>query len=106
MRYKGYEAIVTYDEDAKILHGEVIGLKDVVTFQADCGDDVEKEFKRSVDEYLKFCAEIERQPEKPYSGKFLLRMEPALQARIAVRAKTLQVSENKLINQELEKVFN
>ncbi len=106
MRYKGYEATVTYDEDARLLHGEVIGLKDIVTFQADCADDVEKEFHSSVDEYLIFCAEVGKKPEKPYSGKFLVRMTPELRSKIAIKAKTLNVSENKLINQELEKVFD
>jgi predicted HicB family RNase H-like nuclease len=105
MKYKGYEAIVAYDEEAKLLHGEVAGLRDVVTFQADCGEDVEKEFHNSVDEYLKFCAEVGKNPEKPYLGRFLVRMTPELQARIAARAKMQNVSENKLINQELEKVF-
>ena len=33
MAYKGYEALVQYDEDAEILHGEVLNLKDVITFQ-------------------------------------------------------------------------
>jgi predicted HicB family RNase H-like nuclease len=68
MRYLGYESHVEYNKDTKLLHGEVIGLKDVITFQADCVEDLEKEFHVFVDEYLKYCKEEGRTPEKPYSG--------------------------------------
>lgn len=105
MKYKGYEAVVRFDEEEKVLYGEVVGMRDVVTFQADSPDQVETEFHRSVDDYLVFCSEMRRSPEKPFSGKFLLRMSPELQAKIAAEALREDISENKLINRELEKVF-
>ena len=57
MKYKGYLGQVTYDEEAKIFHGEVIGLRAVITFQADNAKDIEKEFHASVDDYLAWCKE-------------------------------------------------
>ena len=55
MQYKGYIGKVEFDPDAKILHGEVIGIRDVVTFQGGSVKEVEKAFRDSVDDYLIFC---------------------------------------------------
>lgn len=52
MKYKGYIAKVEYDSDAKLFHGEVIGLKDTITFQGTNPEELEREFKKSVDVYL------------------------------------------------------
>lgn len=57
MKYKGYLGQVNYDPEAKILHGEVIGLRAVITFQAKNVKDIEKEFHNSVDDYLEWCKE-------------------------------------------------
>jgi len=54
MKYKGYIGLVDYDDDAKIFHGEIIGIKDVITFQGDSVKEIEKAFKDSVDDYLSF----------------------------------------------------
>lgn len=74
MIYKGYEAIVEFDNEANILYGEVLHLNDVITFEADCVAGLEQSFHDSVDEYLEFCAARGRQPEKPYSGEVALRL--------------------------------
>lgn len=64
MKYKGYQGQVNYDEEAKFFHGEVLGVRDVVTFQGTSVDELEQAFKDSVDEYSDFCKELERAPEK------------------------------------------
>jgi predicted HicB family RNase H-like nuclease len=48
MKYKGYKGEVTYDSDAKIFHGEVLGLKDVITFQGSTVNEIEKAFRESI----------------------------------------------------------
>ncbi len=58
MKYKGYIAKVEYDSDAKLFHGEVIGLKDTITFHATNPEELELEFKKSVDVYLDWCKEL------------------------------------------------
>ena len=55
MQYKGYLGHAEYDNDAKIFHGEVAGLSDIITFQAKSVDELETAFKDSVDEYLHWC---------------------------------------------------
>ena len=65
MTYKGYEAVVEFDEDAQVLAGEVINTRDVITFQAGSAAEVEQAFHDSVDEYLAFCRERGEDPENP-----------------------------------------
>ena len=74
MKYKGYQGHVVFDDEAKIFHGEVVGLKDVITFQGSSVEELEQAFKDSIDEYLAFCKELGRNLEKPFSGKLILRL--------------------------------
>jgi predicted HicB family RNase H-like nuclease len=76
MTYKGYEALVQYDEDAEIFHGEVMNLRDVITFQGSSVKELKKAFADSVEDYLAFCKERGEEPEKPYSGQFIVRVDP------------------------------
>ena len=68
MEYNGYHAVVTFDEEVGLLHGEVIDTRDVITFQGKSVDELEQAFRGSVEEYLKICEERGRVPDKPFSG--------------------------------------
>jgi predicted HicB family RNase H-like nuclease len=74
MTYKGYEGTVKFDEEAHLFHGEVINTRDVITFQRSRVDELEKAFRDSIDDYLEFCASRGEEPEKPFSGKFMVRV--------------------------------
>ena len=87
MEYKGYFAKVEFDDEASIFYGEVINLRDVITFQGQAVDELRQAFRDSVDDYLEFCAERGEEPEKPYSGKFVIRVEPELHKTVAILAR-------------------
>jgi predicted HicB family RNase H-like nuclease len=78
MQYKGCIGKIEFDPDAKILHGEVVGIRDVVTFQGSSVQEIENAFHESVDDYLSFCKERGEQPDKRFSGRFLLRVNADL----------------------------
>lgn len=86
MEYKGFTARVEYDHDAGVLHGEVEGLRDVITFEATDVRSVEDAFRESIDDYLEQCRADGVEPERPYSGKFLVRVDPKLHREIAYAA--------------------
>ena len=88
MEYKGYNAVVTYDNDLGILHGEVIDTRDVITFQGWSVDDLPDAFQQSVDDYLQFCDEQGRAPDKPFSDKVALRMDSETHRLIVGAART------------------
>jgi predicted HicB family RNase H-like nuclease len=76
LAYKGYFGEVSFDNDAKVFYGRVINTRDTITFQSDNAKQLEEEFQVSVDTYLDFCKDLGETPEKPYSGKFVLRLSP------------------------------
>ncbi len=63
--YKGYTADVTEDPETGALHGKIAGIRDFVNFEAESLDDVKKEFHAAVDDYLEFCREMGKDPERP-----------------------------------------
>ncbi|MFL5386557.1 MAG: type II toxin-antitoxin system HicB family antitoxin [Longimicrobiaceae bacterium] len=65
--YKGYVGRYEADRDDGVLHGRVDGIRDIVTFVADNLEDLEREFRASVDIYLEFCAERGVEPNRPTS---------------------------------------
>lgn len=104
MEYKGYFGKVVFDDEANIFHGEVINLRDVVTFQGKTVEELRKAFHESVDDYLDFCAVREEEPEKPYSGKFVVRVDPELHKIISIQAKKNGKSLNSWIHDTLSKI--
>jgi predicted HicB family RNase H-like nuclease len=88
MQYKGYTGKITsVDEKHGVLHGEVSGINDVVTFAGETAAELAQAFRDSVDDYLAFCEEQGEAPEKPLSGKFLLRIPPELHLKASLAAK-------------------
>jgi len=103
MHCKGYEAVVEYDADADLFHGEVIDMRDVVTFQGRSVDELKQAFSDTIDDYLAFCAERGEEPEKPYSGQFVVRVEPVLHRAVVSAAKRAGISLNKWVARTLER---
>ncbi|WP_421361772.1 type II toxin-antitoxin system HicB family antitoxin [Agrobacterium rosae] len=106
MHYKGYEAVVEFDEDADIFHGEVIDLRDVITFQGSSATELKAALAESVDDYLAFCAERGEEPEKPFSGQFVVRTEPRLHKAVSNAARKDGVSLNKWVTAALERAVS
>lgn len=102
MEYKGYVAEITFDEEAQILHGDVVNTRDVITFQADAVAALEQEFHKSVDVYLEFCKEIGQEPAKPFSGKFIVRLSPDTHRRAYLAAKRAGKSLNTWVSDVLQ----
>jgi predicted HicB family RNase H-like nuclease len=76
MTYKGCDALVTYDEEAELFHGEVMNTRDVITFQGNSVSELKTALAGSIEDYLAFCRERGEEPEKPFSGQFVVRVDP------------------------------
>lgn len=97
LRYKDYTGIVEYDPDGKIFTGEVIGLHDVITFQGRTPEELEQSFRASVDFYLEMCQQDGVSPQRPFSGRFNIRLSPEIHRQIAERAAQQRVSLNQWV---------
>ena len=94
LKYKGYTGTVLFDADDRIFHGRLMGITDVITFEGTSVNELEKDFRSAVDEYLKTCEKLGREPEKPFSGRFMVRVPPELHCAIALAAKRDRKSVN------------
>lgn len=86
MQYKGYLARIEFDEEANIFHGEVINIRDVITFQGKSVEELKKAFEESVEDYLEFCAERNEEPERPFSGRLTVRLSPEQHRKVILAA--------------------
>ncbi len=102
MEYKGYIGKVEIDDEAGILYGEVINIRDVITFEGTSVDELQKAFHESVDDYLAFCAERGESPEKPFSGKFVVRLPAELHRKAYIQAKLSDKSLNSWVTEVLQ----
>ena len=102
MTYKGYIGVVEYDDEAHIFSGSVVNTRDVITFQGESVSEIEAAFKESVDDYLAWCAEDGVEPEKPYSGRFNVRLDPSVHQRAAIAAKKQGISLNRFVEKSVE----
>jgi len=102
VEYKGYIGKVELDEEAGILHGEVINIRDVITFEGATVEEVQRSFQESVDDYLDFCAQRGESPEKPFSGRFLVRLPAELHRNAFIQAKLAGKSLNGWVTEVLQ----
>ena len=95
MKYKNYAARIEYDAEDRVFIGHIAGIKDIIGFHGNTVDELENAFHEVVDDYLEACGKLGQEPNKPYSGKLMLRVQPELHAAVATSA---QIS-GKSINQ-------
>ncbi|MDR3320056.1 MAG: type II toxin-antitoxin system HicB family antitoxin [Desulfovibrio sp.] len=94
MSHKGYVGTVEYSEDDACLFGRIVGIRDIISYEGESVTEIRKTFVEAVEDYLRHCAQTGKEPNKPYSGKFVLRVDPALHAHLAVKAQANNMSLN------------
>jgi predicted HicB family RNase H-like nuclease len=106
MVYRNYIAHVEFDDEAETFYGEVINTRDVITFQGNSAKELKKAFVDSIEDYLEFCAERGESPEKPFSGKFNLRLNPELHREAVIAAKEDGLSLNQWVAQAMKRMLH
>jgi predicted HicB family RNase H-like nuclease len=101
MNYKGYEAIVEFDDEDKLFVGRVINTRDVIAFDGLSVDELEASFYAAVDDYLNDCDWLGKDPDKPFSGRFNLRIPPDLHRQVVICAERKGVSLNAFVEMTL-----
>ncbi|SDN87561.1 type II toxin-antitoxin system HicB family antitoxin [Acetanaerobacterium elongatum] len=86
LHYKDYIGSVVFSEDDEVFHGKVIGIKDLLSFEGDSVSALIEDFHDAIDEYLEYCNENGKKPEKPFKGSFNVRIQPDLHRAAALAA--------------------
>ena len=95
MSYRGYTASMTFDTEDKIIVGRVVDVDDIITFHGESVSEFEANFHSAVDDYISACEQLDSAPEKPASGKVMLRIAPEIHAAALKAAARSGTSLNK-----------
>jgi len=103
MEYNGYAAgPIDFDPADKAFSGTVAGLRDGFHFEGRTASELERAFRESINSYLELCDQTGQQPDRPFNGKILVRTEPELHRKAALRAAVEGVSLSRWISQQIE----
>lgn len=103
MTHDGYIATVELDEEASLFHGAVANTRDVLTFQGRTLDELRAAFADTIADYIDWCRARGKEPERPYSGNFTVRLSPDLHRRVAATAARQHKSINAFVADVLER---
>lgn len=106
MNYKGYEGSIEYSLDDKILFGKVQGIKSLISYEGNTINKLEQDFHEAVDDYLDNCKRNGDKPEKPFKGKFNVRISPQLHKELANYAMANHQSLNASVEEAIEKLLS
>ncbi len=101
IEYKNYIGSVEYSHEDKCFFGKLEMIDDLVTFEATSVDELEANFKHSVDDYIDTCSALNRVPQKTYKGVFNVRIDPSLHKKIYKEALKEHISLNAFIGKTL-----
>lgn len=102
MSHKGYTARVEYDERDNILVGRLLGIRSIISFHAETVSHLRLELEKAVEDYLADCKAEGVKPEKPASGKLLLRVPPEVHGKALVAAQASGKSLNQWATEVLQ----
>ena len=105
MTHRGYAARIDYSDEDGCFIGHISGINDVVGFHGESVEELRYAFEESVDDYLETCEKLNRPPQKPYSGKLMLRVPPEVHAAIAMAAEVSGKSINQWATETLADVL-
>jgi predicted HicB family RNase H-like nuclease len=88
MKYKGYFGSITASIADGCLHGKILFINDLVTYQAEGVPQLKVEFEAAVDDYLATCAQLGIEPKKPFNGSFNVRIGSSLHEQATLLATT------------------
>lgn len=102
MECKGYHAKIEYDNDDQIFVGSVLGINDKIFFHGQSINELEKEFKNAVNNYLDYCKQAGKEPEKEYKGSFNIRIKPEQHQRVALQAANEGITINQFVSRAID----
>jgi predicted HicB family RNase H-like nuclease len=106
MTHKGYTARIEYDERDNLFAGRILGLRTMISFHGETVDELRKEFVAAVEDYLNDCLQQGITPEKPTSGKLMLRVPPEVHSAALIAAHSAGKSLNQWATEVLKKAVH
>lgn len=103
LQHKGYTGSVEFSATDEVFFGKILGIRDLVTFEADTVAKLKRAFKQAVEDYLATCSQFGKDPDKEYKGSFNVRLKPKIHRLAAIRSATQHISLNQFVEKILER---
>ena len=103
LEHKSYTGSVEFSNTDETFFGKIVGIRDLVTFEADSVVKLKKAFKEAVEDYIATCIALGKDPDKEYKGSFNVRLKPKIHRLAAIKSATLKMSLNQFVEKVLEK---
>lgn len=97
LEYKGYYGTAETSVEDECLAGSVLHVRDKIVYFGETFPELRENFHKAVDDYLEFCNEVGKDPDKPFSGTFNVRLGKDLHREVAVKARAEDISINEYV---------
>jgi len=101
LQYKGFCGTIDVSIEDACLHGKVLFIDDLVTYEAETVAQLKLEFESAVDDYLATCLKLGRPANKPFGGTFNVRIGPELHQKVAKHAALKGTTINDIVKKAL-----
>lgn len=106
MIYRGYRAVISYDQEDDTFIGEVIGINDSLSFYGNTTKELNESFRQSIENYLELCEEIGKKPEKEFKGTFNIRISSELHRQLSEEAEFNHITLNQHVKSILQNHYS
>lgn len=106
MTYKGYSGSVETSLEDQVLFGTVQFIQDVVVFEGNTLQELRKSFEEAVEAYLAACHQDGKQPDKPASGMFQVRLEPEMHQKLTLYAQSNGIKLNDAVKLAVQRLLS
>ena len=86
LAYKGFLGSIEWDVESKLLHGKILFVSDLVTYEAKDETELCREFEAAVEDHVTTCKQLGRKPPKPFSGKLSVKADIQVQPAAIISA--------------------
>lgn len=106
LSYKGYVATIGISIEDSLIVGKIECINDLITFCAESPSDIQGAFEHAVDDYLKTCEKLGRDPNKVMSGTFNVRIGSSRHKKLFIESTRIGSSINELIKNSIDYYFS
>lgn len=102
LKYKGFSGSVICSIEDNVIHGKIECINDLITYEAESMSDIKAAFQEAVEDYLETCEMLGKEPDRPMSGSFNVRIGSQLHKTAYLAAKEAEVSLNDFVKSAIE----
>ena len=102
LKYKTYFAEIHFSAEDEVFYGKLIGINDLVNFEADSVKGLKNAFIEATEDYLNTCKQINKNPDKVYKGSFNVRVSADLHRKAAIAATLKNITLNDFIKYAID----